>query len=116
MARRDRGPTAAETARHFRGDDWYGDDLGAARFVDCTFTDVDLREATTSGRDVRAVHLPRRSLQRLELHTATAFVGCDFRRTSFFDATLDGCKLVGSVFSECTLRPLTVRGRVRGSA
>ena len=35
--------------RHFRGDDWYGDDLGAARFVECTFTDVDLSEATTSG-------------------------------------------------------------------
>jgi len=44
------------------------------------------------------------------VHTATAFVGCDFRRTSVFDATLDGCKLVGSVFAECTLRTLTVTG------
>ena len=37
-------------------------------------------------------------------------MGCDFRRSSFFTATLDGCKLTGSVFSECTLRPLTVVG------
>jgi hypothetical protein len=43
--------TEAQVAngRHFRGDDWYGDDLGAARFVECTFTDVDLSEATIKG-------------------------------------------------------------------
>jgi uncharacterized protein YjbI with pentapeptide repeats len=43
-------------------------------------------------------------------HTATAFVACDVRRSSFFDATLDGCKLVGTVLAECTLRPLRVVG------
>ena len=40
----------------------------------------------------------------------TAFVACTFRRTSFFGATLEGCKLTGSSFVYCTLRPLTVRG------
>jgi uncharacterized protein YjbI with pentapeptide repeats len=39
-------------------------------------------------------------------HRATAFVGCDVRRTSFFTATLDGCKLTGSV----TLRGASLAG------
>jgi uncharacterized protein YjbI with pentapeptide repeats len=33
----------------FRDEDWYADDLADARYVECTFTDVDLSEATTSG-------------------------------------------------------------------
>lgn len=43
-------------------------------------------------------------------HTSTAFVGCDIRRSSWFDVTLDGCKLTGTVMIECELKPLTVRG------
>ena len=26
---------------HFRDEDWYADDLADARYVECTFTDVD---------------------------------------------------------------------------
>ena len=37
-------------------------------------------------------------------------MACEFRRTNFFDATLDGCKLAGSVFADCTLRPIKVVG------
>ena len=33
----------------FRDEDWYAEEIGAVRFVDCVFTDVDLTEATTSG-------------------------------------------------------------------
>lgn len=33
-------------------------------------------------------------------------------RASFFDARLEGCKLTGSVFVECTLRPMAVVGGV----
>ena len=40
----------------------------------------------------------------------SAFVACEFNRCNFFDATLEGCKLSGSVFVDCTLRPLTVTG------
>ena len=36
--------------------------------------------------------------------------GCTFERTSFFDATLVGCKLTGSELVGCTLLPLTVDG------
>ena len=32
-----------------KGEDWCAEELGAARFVGVTFTDVDLTEATTSG-------------------------------------------------------------------
>ena len=41
--------TGEAVGRAFRDEEWYGDDLGSARFVDCTFTDVDLSETTTSG-------------------------------------------------------------------
>ena len=41
---------------------------------------------------------------------ARVFAQCTFRRTSLFAATLAGCKLVGSVFDGCTLRPMTVEG------
>ena len=33
----------------FRDEDWYGDDLGAAVFTDCTLTEVDFSEAQTRG-------------------------------------------------------------------
>ena len=97
------------TGQHVRGEDWYGEELGAPHFVECTFTDVDLSEATTSGATFErcTFHGGRFNAST---HTATAFVGCDFRRVSVFDATLDGCKLVGSVFLECVLRPLHVTG------
>ena len=55
------------------------------------------------------MHLPRRAVQRLDAHR-DGVRRLRLRRTSFFDATLDGCKLVGSTFSECVLRPLTVTG------
>lgn len=33
----------------FAGDDWYGRDLADARFVGCTFREVDLTEARSRG-------------------------------------------------------------------
>jgi uncharacterized protein YjbI with pentapeptide repeats len=101
-------PRHAE-GRQFKDDDWYGEDLGAARFVDCVFTGVDLGETTTSGAVFERCTFHNCSFGA-SVHTSTAFVACDVRRSRFFDATLDGCKLVGTVFSDCTMRPLTVRG------
>ena len=89
--------TAMEaTGRDFRDDDWYGDRLGAARFTECTFTGVDFSECTTSGAvfDQCTFHACQFSSST---HTSTAFVACDVRRSKFFDVTLDGCKLVGTV-------------------
>lgn len=101
-------PLTAE-GREFRDEDWYGDALGAARFTDCTFTGVDLSEASTAGAmfDRCTFHTCRFNSSA---HVASAFVACDVRRSNFFDATLEGCKLVGTVFADCVLRPMTVRG------
>jgi len=95
--------------RHYRDDDWYGEDLGAARFERCTFTDVDLSEVSTGGAvfDQCTFHGGRFNAST---HLSSAFVACDFRRTSFFDATFEGCKMLGSVFADCTLRPMRVVG------
>ena len=99
----------AMRAQDLRGLDWYADDLGARSFVECTFTDVDLSETTSRGAmfDRCVFHNCRFNSST---HTSTAFVACEFRRTNFFDATLDGCKLAGSVFADCTLRPIKVVG------
>jgi hypothetical protein len=35
--------------RAFRDEDWYAEQIGAVRFVDCVFSDVDLTEATSNG-------------------------------------------------------------------
>ena len=101
-------PRTAE-GRHFRDEDWYGEELGAARFTECTFTGVDLSEASTSGAvfDRCTFHSCRFNSST---HRATAFVACDVRRGNFFDATFEGCKLAGTVFAECTMRPIRVSG------
>ena len=83
--------------------------MGAVRFVDCVFTDVDLTEVVTSGTTFEGCtfHTCRFNAST---HRRPRSSACDLRRCSFFTATLDGCKLTGSVFSECILRPLTVIG------
>src|SRR5580765_2717088 len=93
----------------FRNDDWYAAEIGAVGFVDCVFTDVDLSEVTSRGTTFEGCtfHACRFNAST---HHATAFVTCDFRRCNFFTATLDGCKLTGSVFADCTLRPVRVVG------
>jgi uncharacterized protein YjbI with pentapeptide repeats len=96
---------------NIRGEDWYAEELGAARHAGVTFDDVDLTEATSSGAHLEDC-LFRGCRFNSSTHTATAFVGSTFQGGNFFDATLDGCKLTGSVFEGCTLRPLKVVGGV----
>src|SRR4051795_2746576 len=73
----------------FRDEDWYAEQIGAVRFVDCVFTDADLTEATTNGTAFEpcTFHSCRFNAST---HRATSFVSCQFRRCSFFTATLDG--------------------------
>ncbi|MGZ4622070.1 MAG: pentapeptide repeat-containing protein, partial [Blastococcus sp.] len=71
------------TGAHFREEDWYAEDLGAARFVECTFTDVDLSEATSAGALFERCTFHGGRLNS-SVHRSSAFVACDFRRTSFF--------------------------------
>ena len=49
-----------------RDEDWYGEEIGAVRFVDCVFTDVDLTEATTSGTTFEGCTFHTCRLQRLD--------------------------------------------------
>jgi hypothetical protein len=37
--------SSTDTAVTFSGEDWYGEELGARAFTDCTFRDVDLTGA-----------------------------------------------------------------------
>ena len=81
--------TEAVVGIAFRDEDWYGDHPGSARFVDCTFTDIDLTQVTTAGSTFEAA----RSTVAGSTPRSTgfsAFVACDFRRVTFFDAVFDG--------------------------
>jgi uncharacterized protein YjbI with pentapeptide repeats len=95
--------------RAFRGDDWYAEELGDAVFERCTFTDVDLTEASSRGAVFRECVF-HNSRFNASTHVDSAFVAVEFRRCNLFDVTLEGCKLDGSVFTECTMRPLKVIG------
>jgi uncharacterized protein YjbI with pentapeptide repeats len=92
----------------FLDEDWYGRDLSGETYRGCTFREVDLTEAESRGAFFESCEFDNCRLNA-STHTDTAFVACQLRRTSLFGATLDGCKLTGTMFVECTLRPLTVR-------
>ena len=93
----------------YRNEDWYGDELVDATYEGCTFSDVDLTEATTKGVVFRECTFHNCRFNA-STHVSTAFIAADFRRCNFFDVTLEGCKLDGSVFAECTMRPMKVIG------
>jgi uncharacterized protein YjbI with pentapeptide repeats len=73
----------------YRDEEWYAQDLTGRRYVDCTFRDVDLTEATGRGVAFESCTFEGCRFNACELESA-AFVGCDVRRTSFFGATLAG--------------------------
>ncbi len=103
------GVTDSIEGGQFRGEDWYGEDLGDRRYIGCEFVDIDLTEATSAGATFTDCVLTHVKLNASR-HTASAFVGCTFTRCNLFEARLVGCKLMGSAFRDCDLRPLTVDG------
>src|SRR5215207_10716145 len=98
-------------------EDMAGEDLSDAvlagqawqrrRFERCRFVEADLRKLRTSGCVFVACDFTLADLERSE-HTGTAFRSCIFRRTTIAHARMDGCSLLGSMFSEYRLRPLTL--------
>ena len=97
-------------ASHLQGEDWYGDELVDVVFEECTFSDVDLTEATTRGVMFREC-----TFHNCRFNASThVSIGVRRRPTSgaatSSTSTLDGCKLDGSVFAECTMRPMKVTG------
>ncbi|MGH3674159.1 MAG: pentapeptide repeat-containing protein [Mycobacterium sp.] len=78
--------------REFDDHDFRDDDLRGLRtervvFTDCDFSGVDLGESE---------------------HVGSAFRNCTFHRTSLWHSTFRHCSMLGSVFTECRLRPLTL--------
>src|SRR5690349_11618848 len=80
------------TEREFLGQDFRDDDLSRLRtervvFDECDFRGVDLAESQ---------------------HLGSAFRNCRFERASLWHSTLRQCSLLGSVFTDCRMRPLTL--------
>lgn len=78
------------TEQEFVGRDFRDEDLNRLRtervvFDECDFSGVDLGESE---------------------HLGSAFRNCTFRRASLWHSTFQHCSLLGSVFTECRMRPL----------
>ena len=73
----------------FDGLDWYAREFDRDRYVECVFREVDLTEARSHGAVFERCEFHNCRFNASE-HRESAFVGCEFRRTSFFTAVLDG--------------------------
>jgi uncharacterized protein YjbI with pentapeptide repeats len=103
------GVEVLEEDTAYAGDDWWGEELADRAYVRCRFADVDLTEATM--RSVRFEECQFFNVRfNASQNTDCALLRCTFRRCNLYDSRWQGCKLVGSAFDECELRPLTVMG------
>ncbi len=91
----------------YSGEDWYAREFAGERFVRCTFVDIDLTESSSNGALFEECTFANVRLNA-SVHADSAFLRCAFERSNLFEAQFVGCKLVGSSFVECDLRPLTV--------
>ena len=98
------GPPTESTIRDWDDADPSGQTYHRVLFIDSDLTEVDNRGGIFEECTFRGVRF------NVSEHRASAFLRCTFSRCSFFDASFDGCKLDGSVFAECTMRPLKVIG------
>ena len=76
--------------REYDGHDFSDDDLRCLRtervvFTECDFSGVDMSESE---------------------HVGSAFRNCTFRRSSLWHSTFRHCSFLGSVFTECRMRPM----------
>ncbi|GAB4059715.1 pentapeptide repeat-containing protein [Catellatospora paridis] len=93
----------------FSGEDWYGDELEDRHFLRCTFRDVDMTELSSRNAVFEECVFGNVKFNASR-HADSAFLRCSFLRCNLFEAEFTGCKLTGSVFEQCTLRPLRVIG------
>jgi uncharacterized protein YjbI with pentapeptide repeats len=75
------------TGHDFRDEDLTQLHTERAVFTDCDFSGANLAES---------------------VHIASAFRNCIFRRTVLWHSTFRQCSLLGSVVSDCRLRPMTL--------
>ncbi|OBJ82688.1 pentapeptide repeat-containing protein [Mycobacterium asiaticum] len=78
------------TEREFSREDFRDEDLGALHtervvFTECDFSGVNLAESQ---------------------HRGSAFRNCTFTRTTLWHSTFAHCSVLGSVFTQCRLRPV----------
>jgi uncharacterized protein YjbI with pentapeptide repeats len=78
--------------QEYVGHDFRDDDLGGLRtervvFTECDFSGVDLAETQ---------------------HVGSAFRNCNFRRASLWHSSFRHCSMLGSVFTEVRIRPVTL--------
>ena len=83
-------PGTEWTEREFTAHDFRDEDLNGLRtervvFTECDFSGADLGESE---------------------HVGTAFRNCTFRRTTLWHSIFWHCSMLGSVFTECRLRPV----------
>ena len=93
----------------FTGEDWYGEEMADRSYTRCTFTDVDLTESSTRGTVFEECTFSNVRFNASR-HSDSAFLRCTFARSNLFETEFTGCKLTGSTFTHCDLRPLTVEG------
>ncbi|MFI6132548.1 pentapeptide repeat-containing protein [Micromonospora sp. NPDC051141] len=91
----------------YRQQDWYAEELVDRHFVRCEFFDVDLTEAVSRGAVFTECVFGTVAFNASR-HVDSAFTRCTFTRCNLFEAEFAGCKLVGSSFDRCDLRPLRV--------
>jgi fluoroquinolone resistance protein len=96
--------------RTFKHEDWYGEQLIARTYIDCTFNDIELTESSIERSAFTDCTFGGVRFNA-STHDDTAFIGCTFRRCNFFDTTFTGCKMTGSTFRESlNVRPMRVLG------
>ncbi|HEX8095200.1 pentapeptide repeat-containing protein [Jatrophihabitans sp.] len=101
------GPEIAD--EDFVGTDLRGLSLRRLHFSRCRFDEASLDELSTEACSFTDCGFDRAELNA-SAHLRTAFVACSFDRTRFTGASLTECKLAGSVFTNTTLRSVTIAG------
>lgn len=93
----------------FVNEDWYAEDLADRTYLCCSFDHVDLTEASSAGAVFEECTFGNVKLNASR-HADSAFLRCTFKRCNLFEAEFTGCKLVGSSFNQCAVRPMRVLG------
>jgi fluoroquinolone resistance protein len=101
MADRASGSRRPPTTSTVASASWDGRKLDREQYSDVLFTDLDMREAHTTGSIFNRCTF-RRARLNSSVHDDAAFLNCTFIGAKFFDVRFTRCKLLGSVFDGCS--------------
>ncbi|MEQ1781784.1 MAG: pentapeptide repeat-containing protein [Hyphomonadaceae bacterium] len=108
MADRASGSGGPPTLSTVASANWDGRKLEREHYSDVLFTDLDMREAQTTGSVFNRCTF-RRTRFNSSVHEDTAFLNCTFVGVNFFDVRFVRCKLMGSVFEGCAFEIMQVK-------